>query len=54
MHIAKKTLVLGLASALLVAGLGACGDRTPGENLDRALDKTGETVKEAGEAIKPQ
>jgi len=53
MHIAKKTLVLGLASALLVAGLGACGNGTPGEKLDKALDKTGDKVKEAGEAIKP-
>jgi hypothetical protein len=46
-----------LAVLLLASGaavLGGCDRRgeTPGQKLDRALDKTGEKVKEAGEAIK--
>jgi hypothetical protein len=56
MDISKKTSLLVLTSALLAAGLCACDKSggTPGEKLDRALDKTGETVKDAGEAIKPK
>ncbi len=56
MSIAKKSVVLVLSTALLAGGLCACdksGD-TPGQKLDKALDKTGETVKDAGEAIKPR
>ncbi|MCE9638119.1 MAG: hypothetical protein K8T90_20650 [Planctomycetes bacterium] len=54
MHITKKTALLVLTSAFLGLGLCACNNRgdTPGEKLDRALDKTGDKVKEAGEAIK--
>lgn len=50
----NKTLVLTLTLALLGTSLCACerhGD-TPGQQLDRALDKTGDKVIEAGEAIK--
>lgn len=41
--------------ALVMTGAGCdkSGD-TPGESLDRALDKTGDAVKDAGEAIKPR
>ena len=54
MNVVKKTLLLVLSSAFLVGGLGACErtGETPGEKLDRALDNTGDKVKEAGEAIK--
>jgi hypothetical protein len=66
MSVAKKSLVLALTSALLAAGLCACErGTTPGQKLDRAidktgegidkaLDKTGEKLKEAGEAIQPK
>jgi hypothetical protein len=63
---AKRKLLLALASALLGSGLaaGCRDDRTPGEKLDRAIDKTGEGIDKArekvgegmvkaGEAIKP-
>lgn len=54
MNVAKKSILPILALALLASGLSACSrDNTAGENLDRALDKTGEAVKDAGEAIKP-
>lgn len=55
MHIAKRCALVVLTSAFLAAGLGGCDNKsgaTPGEQLDKALDKTGEKVKEAGEAIK--
>jgi len=54
MNVARKSVCVALATVLLACGLGACGNGTPGEKLDRALDKTGDKVKEAGEAIKPQ
>lgn len=56
MNIVKKTALLLVASALPALGLAGCerSGRTPGENLDRALDKTGDAVKDAGEAIKPK
>lgn len=54
MNVAKKTVLLAAAAALLSAGLCACDRGTPGENLDKALDKAGDTVKDAGEAIKPR
>ncbi len=55
MNIAKKTVVLMATSAFLAAGLCGCdkGD-TPGQSLDKGLDKAGEKIKEAGEAIKPK
>ena len=54
MIVPKKAVFPVLALALLAGGLCACSkDATPGENLDRALEKTGEAVKDAGEAIKP-
>jgi len=55
MNLAKKTLVLALTSAVLTA-LAACdkSGATAGENLDKALDKTGDAVKDAGDAIKPR
>ena len=51
---AKKAVLLVVTAALLSAGLCACDRGTPGENLDKALDKAGDTVKDAGEAIKPR
>jgi hypothetical protein len=54
MKYAKKALPPLLILGLLAVGAAACGDRTPGENLDRALDKTGEKIKDAGEAIQPK
>ena len=47
---------LRLACTLLAAGLSACNrdGTTAGQKLDRALDRTGEAVKDAGEAIKPK
>jgi len=56
MNIAKKTVVPILTLASLVAGLCACGldGDTPGQTLDRGLNKAGDAVKEAGEAIKPK
>lgn len=54
MRLAKKWILPILALALLATGLSACRkDDTPGESLDRALDRTGDAVKDAGEAIKP-
>ncbi len=51
---ARRMLLLAItAAALATAGCGRPGD-TPGEKLDKALDKTGEAVKDAGEAIKPR
>ncbi len=56
MRIARRLVLLVLASGVLAAGLCACDSRggTPGEKLDRVLDKTGDKVKEAGDAIKPR
>jgi len=56
MRDSKKRILLAMASAILAAGLCACdgSGRTPGEKLDGALDKTGEAVKDAGEAIQPK
>ena len=56
MNLAKKTVLSIVTSAFLVGGLGACDKtgETPGEKLDRALDKTGDAVKDAGDAIKPK
>jgi hypothetical protein len=52
MTLAKKLVLLVLVSALLAAGLYACGrGGTPGQKLDRAIDRTGEKLKEAGEAL---
>jgi hypothetical protein len=55
MNACARKFVLVLASAGLAAGVCACrrGGATPGQKIDRALDKTGDLVKEAGEAIKP-
>lgn len=55
MNAFARKFVLVLASAGLASGLFACGrgGATPGQKLDRALDRTGDAVKEAGEAIKP-
>jgi len=50
----KKILLPLVALAFLAAGLCACGDGTPGEKLDNALDKAGDKVKDAGDAIKPK
>jgi hypothetical protein len=54
MNAQARKLVLVLASAGVAAGLCACGGdgATPGQNLDRALDRTGDLVIEAGDAIK--
>ena len=56
MIVAKKMALFVLTSAFLAGGLCACDsrDNTAGERLDTALEKTGEKVKEAGEAIKPE
>jgi len=55
MNIARKSVALVVTSALLAAGLcaRAKGD-SPGQALDRGLTKTGDAVKDAGEAIKPK
>ena len=55
MNSVKKVLVLLVASAVLAGGICACdrGGETPGAQLDNALDKAGDKVKEAGDAIKP-
>lgn len=54
MRIATSFLATFLVLMLLAGVLTACKrTRSPGENLDRALDKTGEAIKDAGEAIKP-
>lgn len=56
MDVAKKPAVLLVAAAFLAALLCGCdknGD-TPGQKLDKALDKTGDTLKDAGDAIKPR
>ena len=55
MNNTKKLLVLLFTSAVLAGGLCACdrSNETPGEQLDNALDKAGDKVKEAGDAIKP-
>lgn len=53
---AIRPALLAVIASLLVAGLCGCdksGD-TPGQKLDRALDKTGEKIKEAGDAIQPR
>jgi hypothetical protein len=51
----RIVLVL-LASALAAGGLCACDrqSETPGQKLDKALDKAGDSIKDAGEAIKPK
>jgi hypothetical protein len=54
MATAKKSILALLALAVLAAGLPACGDGTPGQKLDNALDKAGDKVKDAGDAIKPK
>jgi hypothetical protein len=54
MNVVKRTVVLAVAGAFLAAGLCACDGRTPGQDLDKALVKTGDTVIEVGEAIKPK
>ena len=54
MNVAKRSVSLVLTSAFFAALLCACdksGD-TAGQKLDKALDKTGDAVKDAGEAIK--
>ena len=51
---AMRRVLLATVSAILAAGLCACGGRTPGEGLDHALDKTGEAVKDVGDAIQPK
>jgi hypothetical protein len=54
MNVAKRTVFLAVAGAFLAAGICACDGHTAGENLDKALVKTGDTVIEVGEAIKPK
>ena len=56
MIVAKKMARFVLASAFVAGGLCACdsSDNTAGERLDTALEKTGEKVKELGEAIQPE
>jgi len=56
MNISKKTVLSALASASLAFGLCACGRNgdTPGQSLDKGLNKTGDAIKEVGEAIKPK
>jgi hypothetical protein len=54
MNVAKRSVFLVLTSAFLAAVLCGCdrsGD-TAGEKLDHAIDKTGDAVKDAGDAIK--
>lgn len=42
-----------LALGLCLGPLAACDDAdTPGEALDKAIEKTGEAVRDAGDAIK--
>lgn len=56
MIVATRFAVVVAACALVVGCLGGCdksGD-TPGQKLDKALDKTGDEVKKAGDAIKPK
>ena len=48
-----KPVCAGLAVLVLVLLCGCDGD-TAGQKLDKALDKTGDAVIEAGEAIKPK
>ena len=53
---AKKLALLAVITSFLATGLCGCdksGD-SPGEKLDKALDKTGEKIKEAGDAIQPK
>lgn len=52
----RKLVLIILTSVVAAAGLCACDrrDGTPGQQLDKALDKTGDKVKQAGEAIKPR
>ena len=54
MNLTKRGALLVLTSAVLALGLCSCSKdgRSPGEKIDRALDRTGEAVKDAGEAIK--
>lgn len=56
MILAKKPTLAVLAALALAVALGGCnrGGTTAGEKLDNALEKTGEAVKDAGEAIKPK
>jgi hypothetical protein len=56
MGFTKRVVLPVLALSFLAAVVAGCGKggRTPGENLDRALDKTGEKIKDAGEAIQPK
>lgn len=51
MKVSKTTALHALAAAALAAGLCACND-SPGDKLDRAIDKTGDAIKDAGDAIK--
>ena len=55
MNVFKNSVRLLLTSALLASGLCGCdkGD-TPGQSLDKGLNKAGDAVKDAGEAIKPK
>ena len=56
MNIAKKTVLTMLSLASLAVGLCACGldGDTPGQTLDKGLNRAGDAVKDAGEAIKPK
>jgi len=54
MNFAKKSVLCALVLMPLVTALFGCGrgGRTAGQNLDHAIDKTGETLQDAGDAIR--
>ena len=54
MNYAKKSALSALVLMSLVTALLGCdrGGRTAGQNLDHAIDKTGETLQDAGDALR--
>ena len=55
----KRTLSLSLATLFLVVGLSACEkEKGPAEKagaaIDEAIDKAGDKLEEAGEALKEE
>ena len=55
----KRTLLLSVATLFLVMGLSACEkEKGPAEKagaaIDEAIDKAGDKLEEAGEALKEE
>jgi hypothetical protein len=49
-------VVTGLAVAVVIAGLAGCQKEGPaesaGKKVDRAIDKTGQSIEKAGEKVR--